>query len=136
MKEVEPAAIGVTRLFEEYSEAMISGDSEWWGGLWDEKAIRMPPNVPALFGVDAITECIERSFRKWRWEFAVNTEEIKSLGDLAIARGSYLATISSFDGGEREFLDGKFLTVFRRQPDGSWKILRECYNSNTSKAFP
>jgi ketosteroid isomerase-like protein len=33
-------------------------------------------------------------------------------------------------GGPESLFDGKFLTVFKRQPDGSWKIYRDCFNSN------
>jgi ketosteroid isomerase-like protein len=34
------------------------------------------------------------------------------------------------DGGEPIPYDGKFLTIFKRQSDGSWKIHRDIYNSN------
>ena len=30
------------------------------------------------------------------------------------------------------FVDGKYLTIFKRQPDGSWKAYRDCFNSNNS----
>jgi ketosteroid isomerase-like protein len=32
--------------------------------------------------------------------------------------------------GEPIFVDGKYLTIYKKQADGSWKISHDCYNSN------
>jgi ketosteroid isomerase-like protein len=34
-------------------------------------------------------------------------------------------------GGKEARVDGKFLTIFKKQSDGSCKIYRDCFNSNT-----
>jgi ketosteroid isomerase-like protein len=34
-------------------------------------------------------------------------------------------------GGPEAAINGKYLTVFKKQSDGSWKIYRDCFNSNT-----
>ena len=51
-------------------------------------------------------------------------------GDQAVARGTYAATVTPKDGSEEIFIDGKYMTLLKRQPDGSWKIFRDIYNSN------
>ncbi|HUX14103.1 MAG TPA: DUF4440 domain-containing protein [Spirochaetia bacterium] len=65
-----------------------------------------------------------------RWEITINTEEVRTVGDLAFARGTIVAEKSPPDGAEKQLIDSKFLTVFRMQTDGSWKIYRDCFNSN------
>ncbi len=34
------------------------------------------------------------------------------------------------EGGEAVTVDGKYMTILQRQPDGSWKIHRDIVNSN------
>ncbi len=50
------------------------------------------------------------------------------MGDWEVSRGNYTAELIS-QGNEIE-ADGKFMTIFRRQEDGSWKIYRDIFNSN------
>ena len=34
------------------------------------------------------------------------------------------------NAGEKMAGAGKFLTIFQKQDDGSWKIARDCFNGN------
>lgn len=130
MANLESAASGVRELFARYTEAMISGDPRLWATVWDERAVQLPPDSPAIFGRRAIEDRISASFLIWRWEVAINTEEIMVVGELALARGAFVSSMTSREGGDRVFGDGKFLTLCRRQEDGSWRIYRDCYNFN------
>ena len=38
--------------------------------------------------------------------------------------------IAPSDGSEPWKLDAKYLSIFERQPDGSWKLIRDAFNSN------
>lgn len=133
MANLESATSGVREVFARYTEAMVSGDPVLWTSIWDEKAVQMPPDAPAIFGKKAIADRISASFQSWRWEFAINTEEVMIAGELALARGTFVSSMTPRDGGDREFGDGKFLTVFKRQEDGTWRIYRDCYNFNTPR---
>ena len=53
---------------------------------------------------------------------SINADEVEVLGDWAFSSGN-------FKVGEK--VDGKFLTIFRRQDDGSWRIYRDAFNMNT-----
>ena len=64
------------------------------------------------------------------FDMAITNEEVQVSGDLAVARGTYAATVTPKDGGEAISIDGKYMTLLKRQPDGSWKIYRDIYNSN------
>jgi ketosteroid isomerase-like protein len=52
------------------------------------------------------------------------------LATWTFARGMYSATLVPKAGGAQIPIDGKFLTILARQPDGSWKIWRDIFNSN------
>jgi ketosteroid isomerase-like protein len=60
----------------------------------------------------------------------ITNEEVQVSGDLAFARGTYAATVTPKAGGEETFIDGKYMTILKRQTDGSWKIHRDIFNSN------
>ena len=61
-------------------------------------------------------------------EFEVTTQEVQSFDDLGYARGTYYVALEMEEGADPVRLDGKFLTVFQRQPDGTWLIYRDIFN--------
>jgi ketosteroid isomerase-like protein len=50
-------------------------------------------------------------------------------GDLAVETGAYEMTLVPKKGPEVTDT-GKYLTVWRKQPDGSWKVIRDAGNTN------
>jgi uncharacterized protein (TIGR02246 family) len=55
-------------------------------------------------------------------------------GDAAIETGEYSMTLQPKAGGKEMKDEGKYLTVWKKQADGSWKIIRDI--SNTSLPAP
>lgn len=129
--DVEVFKAAVQDIWNKYSAAMNAENSDFWISLWDENGIQMPPNAPAVVGKPAIEKGIRESYQALDWEkFTIYLEEVKVAGDWGFARGTYSASISPKAEGETVFIDGKYLTILKRQPDGSWKIFRDCFNSN------
>ena len=129
--DLEAFKAAVQDIFDAYSAAMNAEDSDLWISLWDENGIQMRPNAPAVVGKAAIEKGIRESYQALDWEkFTIRLEEVKVAGDWGFARGTYSASITPKAEGETAFIDGKYLTIFKRQPDGSWKIFRDCFNSN------
>ena len=56
--------------------------------------------------------------------------EIQEMGDWAYSRLEYSYELTPKDGSPPYVYKGKALTIFRRQPDGTWKIHRDCFNSS------
>jgi ketosteroid isomerase-like protein len=113
-----------------YSATVKAGDVDGWIALWDDAGVRMPPNVPAVHGKPAIKEGASGRFDIAEFEeFTINNEEVQVLGYFGFARGNYSFVMLA--EGDPVPYEGKYLTIFKRQPDGSWKIYRDCFNSNT-----
>ena len=111
-----------------YSTARVVGDYEVWLSLWDEEGIQMPPGAPAR-SKDVLDEIVPKAFSSGSVSsMNIYPEEIIVSESWAYARGTY--------DSEREVegkavrVEGKFLTIFKRQPDGTWRIYRDCFNSN------
>ena len=104
-----------------YTEARVAGDAETWLGLWDEEGIRLPPGAPAVDFATFAPGTPER-FAKPPASMEIKSEEVVVTGDWAFSRGKF--TVNNA-------VEGKFLTIFRRQDDGSWRIYRDAFNFNS-----
>ncbi len=104
-----------------YTEARVAGDADTWLGLWDENGIRMPPGAPAVAFATFAPGTPER-FANPPASMEINSEEIVVADDWAYSRGTFMVN---------DAIEGKFLTVFRRQDDGSWRIYRDSFSMNS-----
>ena len=114
-----------------YSATVNAGDVDGWIALWDDDGVQMPPGAPAVHGKSAIREAFSGILLSVDFEeFTINNEEVQVFGDFGFARGNYSFVNAMVEGDPVPF-EGKYLTIFRRQPDGSWKVYRDCFNSST-----
>jgi hypothetical protein len=60
----------------------------------------------------------------------IKNEETVVRGDIAYCRGTFTRVMTPKAGGASVNYDGKFLTILKRQGDGTRKIYRDCFNSN------
>ena len=114
----EQAILGI---WSTYTEARVGGDAETWLGLWDKDGIRMPPAAPAVDYATFAPGTPER-FAKPPASMEIKSEEIEVAGDWAYSRGTFTVN---------DAIEGKFLTIFRRQDDGSWRIYRDSFSMNS-----
>ncbi len=101
-----------------------------WGGvaaLYTEDAVLMPPNGPAVEGQAAI-EAFFAAYPPFSG-FTLNPVEIDGRGDLAFVRGTYSLTLE-IEGMEPTPDTGKYIEIRRRQPDGSWLLAADIFNSD------
>jgi len=110
----------ILEIWSTYSAARVAGDAETWLGLWDEEGIRMPPGVPAVDFASFAPGTPER-FANPPASMEIKPEEVVVTGDWAYSRGTFTVN---------DAVEGKFLTIFRRQDDGSWRIYRDAFNMN------
>ena len=89
--------------------------------------VMLPPNGVAVQGRQAI--------QKWMGEFPPISEfkleavDVDGRGDVAYARGNYSMTLSP--PGIAPIRDhGKWVEVWRKQADGSWKMRWDIFNSD------
>jgi uncharacterized protein (TIGR02246 family) len=124
----------ILEVFDEYSGSLNAGDVDRWMEIWDADGIQMPPEDPAFFGTEQIRERNGKYFDKYNWTMTIDTKEVRVCADWAYGRGFYTATLIPKQPGEQVFIDGKFLTILKRQEDGAWKFFRDCFNSNVPES--
>ncbi len=92
--------------------------------------MRMPPNAPPLIGKEAIRAAYQSTLDQFTGEITLSLEEVEFGGDWAFVRGTSPVTLTPKAGGELIQDEGKYLSIRKKQPDGSWKIFRTIWNSN------
>jgi uncharacterized protein (TIGR02246 family) len=120
----------VEKIYTTYSASVASGDQDLWLSNWDVDGIQMRPDSQPLVGKKAIEERVRRVWPTVAMTMSIKIEETVASGEWGYARGTYAQTMTPRAGGATANVDGKYLTVFRRQTDGTWKIYRDCFNSN------
>lgn len=129
------AASAIQSVMDEYTATVDAGDLDAWLALWEPGGVQMPPGAPMRTGITAIRAGMEPVLTQFDDRIDINVLEATVAGDYAFARGTYNLTVSPKVGRRGEFgdlsvVDGKFLTVLHHEPDGSWKIYRDIFNSN------
>jgi ketosteroid isomerase-like protein len=114
--------------------AANEADVASWTALYAPDAIVLRPHAPPVEGREAIQRWLLTlpaiSHAKGEGVEAVGS------GDLAYLRGGYRMTFS-FPGVPTPIEEqGKFIQIYRRQGDGSWRMTREIYNSDLPLPFP
>lgn len=97
---------------------------------YTDAAVFMLPNAPAMRGraeIEAGLKAMMEGATFSNTKFT--TEDVMLAGDIAVETGSNEMTITP-KGGKAMVDKGKYLTVWKRQADGSWKIVRDVSNSN------
>ena len=129
-EDVEAVTAAINEIWDQYASSLNAGDVDRWISLWADDGIQLPPGSPPVVGRETIRTGLESEVDLVTFDMEINNEEVNVAGDLAVARGTYAATVTPKDGSEEIFIDGKYMTILKRQPDGSWKIYRDIFNSN------
>ncbi|HRW10612.1 MAG TPA: nuclear transport factor 2 family protein, partial [Caldilineaceae bacterium] len=130
----EDVVAAVNAIWREYEAAQIASDPDRWVALWTEDGVKMPPDVPALEGKEAIYARAQRSMAEPIDDMVITALETQSAGDWAYSRGTFTFTYTIAETGVQELMEGKFMTILQRQPDGTWKIHRDIHNWNVPPA--
>ena len=123
----------INEVLPQYAVAVNTGDFDLWISLWADDGVQMPPDTPARIGKEQIREAMKPGFNQMNLDITIHSiEETKVYGDLGLTRCTYTLKVTPKAGGETIIVypDGKALTLYERQSDGSWKIKYDIFNSN------
>ena len=109
---------------------MLSGDMAAALGSYSESSIMMMPGMPMMNGRAAIETGMKGMMDMMKVNAAsFNTQDVMVSGDMAVETGTFSMT-TTMKGGKPMTDNGKYLTVWKHQPDGSWKAIRDINNSD------
>ncbi len=117
-----------------FVDAFKRGDKAGLMANYADDAVIMMPNEVAWRGKAELDKGFTSVLKQMSFkEGGAKTEDVMLAGDLAVETGTSAWTFQPKSGAEvRE--KGKYLTVWKRQADGSWKIIRDINNSDLPAA--
>jgi ketosteroid isomerase-like protein len=92
--------------------------------------VRMDPNQPASAGTEAIRAALEKSYAQSSESIRNVIDDVRVAGGFAAAKGTFEGTSTPKAGGTGVPVKGKFVTLYEKQADGSWKAVWDIYNSD------
>jgi ketosteroid isomerase-like protein len=119
------------KLDDEWSKAAGARDVEKTISYYSDDAVVMPPNIPTLTGKEPIRSLwksmLDSPSFSGGWK--VTKVEVARSGDLAYVSGSY--EFNEKDDSGKPITDkGKYLEIWKKQTDGSWKCIVDMFNSD------
>jgi ketosteroid isomerase-like protein len=134
------AALGQTSGKE--TDAILAADAAWLTvyqakdlaksvAFCDEHGSMLAPNAPIAVGKDAIAKLIAEDFAHDYIEWHANKVGVSRSGDLGYTSGTTGMTFKDASGKTVAY-KGKYLTVWKKQVDSSWKVLYDMFNSDLS----
>lgn len=131
--DIESAKAAIQALNQQWEINFENHDAAGLVALFTEDCVRMPQGGPATVGRPALEAAYRQDFAEvWKTQAKVrlNAEEVIISGEYAFARGT--DTLVQVQDG-RQVLDGetgKWLFIFHRQPDGTWKYHWSTFNTD------
>ncbi len=95
---------------------------------YEEDAVRMPPNAPAIQGRQAILKMLQQTPPISAFDFRL--VDVRGNSNLAYMRGAWSMTFAPTGAPKPVSDSGKILVVLRKQPDGSWLRVADAWNSD------
>ncbi|UCE41707.1 MAG: DUF4440 domain-containing protein [Candidatus Aminicenantes bacterium] len=128
----DPDIAAIIALNDEWMTLYNAGDFETLVSVFYlDNPVQLPQNEPTREGKEAILAGMKES-REINDEHCDSsiTEDVRVSGNLAVARGTDIGTITPKEGGIVFKYNMKWLIIYERQSDGSWKCKCEIWNSN------
>ena len=123
----EPATDAVNRTAQEILAALQAKDEAKVASYYAPDAVLATPGRPAVTGVEAVSMAIRNDMADPNFKLSVSDEKIDvaASGDLAYRRVSLKVTYTNPQTKQVENATATALTIFRKQADGSWKVVED-----------
>ena len=113
-----------------WSKDCASKDPAKFASVYADDATLMLPNEPILHGAGNIKSTVSAIMQDKNFALSFQADKVEVAGDLAYTQGTYSMTMSDPKTGNPATDKGKYLTVWKKQADGNWKIIEDIINSD------
>lgn len=119
----------IRKLTEDWLAAVKAKDIARLKDMVTEDAVFLPPGRPPIRGRHAVEAMYNLFLPQFSSiEQTASIEEVQVAGDWAFTWGTEKFVLALKAGGAPIQMEGKGMSILRRQPDGSWKFARGINN--------
>jgi uncharacterized protein (TIGR02246 family) len=122
----------IAQIRDEHVEAVNTFDADLLLRGMAEDVVYLGPDLAPIVGkpaLDAFVRPIYAAMGPDGWHISMAAEDVRIDGNWAFEWGNIDGTARGADGAMAPFL-AKYLFVYRREPDGAWRIVYDAYNAN------
>ena len=109
-----------------FADAFNRADWDAVAGMYTSDAVVLPPNMDLARG-PAIRATFA-GFEPMKPNMTITTDSVVQSCDVAYEYGTYDMRLTGPDGPMND--RGKYVTIWRKQPDGTWKISLDMFNTS------
>jgi uncharacterized protein (TIGR02246 family) len=130
-QDIAADEVAIRSVDTEMAAALNAHNVDRWLTFFASDAKMMPPCAPAAVGKDAIREFISEYVATPGFSVAHHLESVvvSKGGDLAYVSYSYELTVKDA-AGKPVAEKGKDISLYRKEPDGSWKLIIDMWSEN------
>jgi ketosteroid isomerase-like protein len=123
----ETATDAVDRTAQEILDAFEAKDSAKARSYYEPDAVIATAGRPAARGGEAVSKAISDDIADPNFKLRLSNEttEVAGSGELAYRQGTFTITYTNPQTKKAENAAGSYLDVFRKQADGSWKVVAD-----------
>ncbi|MEA3066312.1 MAG: hypothetical protein QOJ27_2773 [Sphingomonadales bacterium] len=113
-------------------------DSARVAGFYADDAVVAVPGAPVQSGAAAIRAATDGDLKDPAFAIDFTNEKtgVAEAGDMAYTRGSFRVAFTDPATKKPQNVAGSYLTVFRKQDDGSWKAIEDYAVPGAAEASP
>ena len=115
----------IREVIDDWIKASAAGDLERVLPLMDEVVVFLRPGMAVMTGRESYAAASRAMAGNVRFEGRPNIKEIQIAGDYAYVWNCLLVTVTPQPNGTPRNMAGNILSVFRKEPDGSWVLFRD-----------
>lgn len=111
----------------EYTAACAKRDATAFAAIFAPDGARLEHGGQLIEGRSAIEKATASAWANLTGALVVTTDtaDVWLIDNLAYESGAYTFTFSATSAGEAKRISGHYLTVWKKQPDGRWRIYRD-----------
>jgi uncharacterized protein (TIGR02246 family) len=108
-------------------------DAAKWAGYFTDDGSGLYPGAPTLQGKAAVQAAVTPMLadKNFSLTFASDKQVASKGGDMVYTQGTYTMTATNPKTKKPMTDKGKFMTVYMKQADGSWKVVADTFNSDS-----
>jgi ketosteroid isomerase-like protein len=126
--DASAARAAIAEQIERFAAAFNSGDAETLLSTYSDDLLKLRQGSP----VEPKSETARRLravFEKFDGRLEVDNVETLVCADLAVARGTFVVTLTPKTGGDSQIVRRRYLEIWRRE-SGRWRVFRTMDNSD------
>jgi ketosteroid isomerase-like protein len=130
---VDPGKSLLFDLEAKFARATAEGGGQAFAAWFAEDAVTLANNQPPVHGHDAIATQATWSPKDYQLTWTPTDAKMSPSGDMGYTWGHYEGR-SHDPGGNTKVSQGRYLTIWRKEADGSWKVVLDASNEEPAAA--